>query len=222
MEAEILELKYEPIIHLTPTNKLQQVFLTRDKVSWLKMKLLEKDDKVAWSIKDFENVWLLKPQKKCQIKSRDTGSLHNCPRWSQSYLQPYYFSNLDHASAVQQMPPQAQSLLDYCRQNFQPKLNQSLINWYDKMGSISWHADDTTQLRHNSDIFSFSFGTAIRQFYLKGIGRYSDEPMYCVTIKHNTMLIMGGACQSTHVHQVPWDEQDGNRINVTFREMDKI
>ena len=108
-----------------------------------------------------------------------------------------------------------------------PDLNQSLVNWYEMDGSIGKHSDDTRQLKTNSEIFSFSFGPAKRTFTLEPKQNKQkskkEETKYNKQLEHNTLVIMGGECQTTHCHSVP--KKNGNinnavnerRLNVTFR-----
>ena len=98
-------------------------------------------------------------------------------------------------------------------------LNQSLVNWYECDRSIGKHFDDTRQLRENSDVFSYSFGPAIRNFILEP--KKKEEQTFHVKLKHNTLVVMGGQCQTTHVHSVPkikaGEKDSGRRLNITFR-----
>ena len=65
------------------------------------------------------------------------------------------------------MPDRILRLLDNYAKKLNPDLNQSLVNWYDSDGCIGKHSDDTRQLKVNSEIFSFSFGPAVRTLVLE-------------------------------------------------------
>ena len=56
-----------------------------------------------------------------------------------------------------------------------PLLNQSLVNWYEHDGSIGKHSDNMTQLIENSDIYSYTFGPAKRDFRLESISNNGND-----------------------------------------------
>ena len=146
------------------------------------------------------------------------------PRYSRSYLKSYNFSGMT-SVATEDLPARIEKLLEFSK-TINPDLNQSLFNWYEIDGSIGKHSDNKTQLKENSDIFSFSFGPAKRFFILRPISK--EDQRVNILLDHNTLLIMGGRCQYTHTHEVPKyilneknvtkDEENNNRrLNVTFR-----
>ena len=149
------------------------------------------------------------------------GKQISCPRYSKSYLRPYVFSGLVH-EADMNLPERVKQLLDYCRLQT-PKLNQSLINWYEYDGSIGKHSDDTRQLVPDSEIFSLSFGPGSRDFIIEPKNKDASWPSFLIELEHNTMVIMGGKCQQTHLHSVPKKNcslasaNEERRLNVTFR-----
>ena len=164
---------------------------------------------------EFEELWQYKPSDKLQIKINN--NLIYCPRYSMSYLQPYNFSGLNHV-AIMNMPERIKKLYDHCKERLNPFLNQSLVNWYEQDGSIGKHSDDTRQLMPNSEIYSFTFGPAVRTFILEPKCYDMKNKIYHIKVQHNTMIIMGGRCQHTHKHSVPKVYNDNNRrLNVTFR-----
>ena len=206
------------IVYLSATNIEQIIYLNDDKTSWIKLKKLDQTD--GMSLDDFEELWNQKPEKKLQIKI--AGKIIDCPRYSKSFLKPYKFSGLDHEADFN-LPKQVVKLLEFSK-TINPDLNQSLVNWYESEGSIGKHSDDKKQLKEDSDIFSFSFGPAKRTFILepKNSDKVSvNKKKYHVSVNHNTLVIMGGKCQSTHAHSVPKvneiDRANGRRVNVTFR-----
>ena len=83
------------------------------------------------------------------------------------------------------------------------------------MNLIGKHSDDIKQLKYDSDIFSLSFGLAKRIFIMKP--KYGNQREIRVHIENNTLIIMGGKCQSTHYHLVPKSNSGDRRFNVTFR-----
>lgn len=205
------------IIRIVPKNEEDVIYLNEDKTSWVKLKKIKSNDndRFGLTMNEFEDLWKQKPDKKLQIKI--AGKLIDCPRYSKSYLQPYKFSGLDH-EADMNLPERIQQLLEYCKKNLNPFLNQSLVNWYEPDGSIGKHSDDTKQLRPDSEIFSFSFGPATRTFILEPKKKDLNSKIYHIKLEHNTFIIMGGKCQQTHYHSVPKVNNDFNRrLNVTFR-----
>ena len=215
-----LNQKNQKIIHAS--NNFETIYLNESKSSWIKLVKLSQPD--GLSLDEFEELWNLKPTEKQKIKI--AGKLIECPRYSKSYLRTYKFSGLNHEADFN-LPKRIESLLNEFAKNLNPDLNQSLFNWYESNGSIGKHSDDTRQLKYNSDIFSFSFGPAKRTFILEPI-KDKNEPTikankYYIQLEHNTLIIMGGRCQTTHRHSVPkknetiTNSQNERRLNVTFR-----
>mgnify|MGYP001809881463 CR=1 FL=1 len=209
------------VIHVMATEQEQQIFLDAEKQSWLRVVRVEPP--VGLSMAEFEELFALRPQRKLQI--RIAGRLVDCPRYSASYLRSYTFSGLEHAAEPGELPARLARLLAYCRRHYDNGLglNQSLVNWYEADGSIGPHSDDTRPLVPHSDIFSFSFGPATRSFLVEPKQKQnnsSSSKSVCVQLEHNTLVIMGGKCQTTHRHSVPkqtGSSGDGRRLNVTFR-----
>ena len=210
----------QTIIHAS--NNLETIYLNESKSSWIKLVKLSQPD--GLSLDEFEELWNLKPTEKQKIKI--AGKLIECPRYSKSYLRTYKFSGLNHEADFN-LPKRIESLLNEFAKNLNPDLNQSLFNWYESNGSIGKHSDDTRQLKYNSDIFSFSFGPSKRTLILEPI-KDKNEPTikankYYIQLEHNTLIIMGGRCQTTHRHSVPkknetiTNSQNERRLNVTFR-----
>jgi alkylated DNA repair dioxygenase AlkB len=196
----------EPII---ASNNWHTYYLDELKTSWVKIIKLNE----GLTIEQFEELWKLKPENKLLIKI--AGKLIECPRYSKSYLKSYRFSGLDHKADLN--PPELVNKLLKFAQTINGDLNQCLANWYETDGYIGKHSDDTKQLKHDSEIFSFSFGPARRMFILepKNGGRELK-----VELGHNVLVIMGGKCQITHRHSVERvkddDKLNGRRVKVTF------
>lgn len=102
----------------------------------------------------------------------------------------------------------------------------ALLNFYDsdKGHYIGPHSDDEAALVKGLPIYSFSFGQT-RRFRLtprnKGVGR-----TILLDLRHGDLVIMGGACQQTHKHELMKPtklERAGGgrfgtlRMNATFR-----
>ena len=117
------------------------------------------------------------------------------------------------------LPPKIQQLLEWSKTEFNcMDLNQCLVNWYESNGSIGKHSDDTRQLKPDSEIFSFSFGPAKRTFILEPKNKKNDHlETFHFQLENNTLVIMGGKCQTTQYHYVPKVNDSHQTINVTFR-----
>lgn len=206
--------KRSEVKNLIPTEEEQVVYLNKNKTSWIKMKKLT--DSEGLSCDEFENLWKNKPNSKLEIMIN--GNKIKCPRYAKSYLKAYKFSGLNNEADLH-MPHQVVKLYEQSKK-LNENLNQSLVNWYEKDGSIGKHSDDTKQLQADSEIFSYSFGPASKVFILQPKNT-EDNIKFYVHISNNTLIIMGGKCQSTHLHSVPKvinePNNDGRRINVTFR-----
>ena len=204
-----------PIINISATDTMQTIFINKEKTSWIKLvKILMPN---AISMTEFEHLWSLKPTEKHKIKIM--GKLITCPRYTKSYLKAYKFSGLTHEADLC-FPERLAELLKYSHE-MNPNLNQSLVNWYEYDGSIGKHSDDIRQLQDNSDIFSYSFGPAIRHFILEPKNKDLNDPIFHIKLEHNTLVVMGGQCQTTHIHHVPKNKSGdiitGRRLNITFR-----
>ena len=201
----------QDIIFVSPSCDMQLFYLNNTKTSWIK--IIKLSTPYALSNPEFEELWYLRPVEKHLI--RIAGKLITCPRYTKSYLKDYTFSGLDN-KADMILPESIEKLLTFSRQ-INPDLNQSLVNWYDIGGSIGKHSDDVRQLKPHSDIFSFSFGPAIRNFILEPKNKDTNSA-YHIRVEDNTLIVMGGHCQMTHFHSVPKvKDNTDRRINVTFR-----
>jgi alkylated DNA repair dioxygenase AlkB len=204
------------LIDLSAVNEPKTIYLNDDETSWIKLQKLAVPS--GLTLAEFEELFRLKPEEKLKIKI--AGKEIYCPRYSKSYLKAYKFSGLNH-EAESNLPKRVQKLLEYS-QTLNKDLNQCLINWYEPDGSIGKHSDDTKQLKNDSEIFSFSFGPAVRTFILEPKEKTERNKIYHVKLEHNVLVVMGGKCQETHYHSVPKmsqqsSEKDGRRLNVTFR-----
>jgi alkylated DNA repair dioxygenase AlkB len=93
--------------------------------------------------------------------------------------------------------------------------NSCLANLYrDGNDSVSWHADDETELGPNPTIASLSFG-APRIFKLK---HRASGATFDYELLPGSLLVMYGRCQDDWVHAIPKRARvAGPRINLTFR-----
>lgn len=91
-----------------------------------------------------------------------------------------------------------------------------LLNQYrDGKDSNGWHADNEKELGTNPIIASLSFG-AERTFQLK---HNSDKDQKkSIVLEHGSLLLMKGTTQHCWKHQIPKTSKPvGPRINLTFR-----
>jgi alkylated DNA repair dioxygenase AlkB len=195
---------------MTASNIWHTIYLDKSNSSWIKIVKLND----GLSMEQFEELWKMKPEKKLLIKI--AGKNVECPRYSKNYLKSYRFSGFDHEADLN--PPELVRILLKYSQTLNTDLNQCLANWYEADGYIGKHSDDTKQLKHDSEIFSFSFGPARRIFTLEP---KKSGKRISVVLEHYVLVIMGGKCQFSHRHSVEKVKNDeklnGRRVNVTFR-----
>lgn len=110
--------------------------------------------------------------------------------------------------------------LSYLRDTIQSRcdatFNSVLLNWYrDGSDSLSWHADDETELGTNPTIASVSFG-APREFHFKPKGDTKTRLKFRLT--SGSLVLMAGETQKKWVHSVPKRKGvKSSRFNMTFR-----
>ncbi|MCG8671996.1 MAG: alpha-ketoglutarate-dependent dioxygenase AlkB [Pseudomonadales bacterium] len=102
-----------------------------------------------------------------------------------------------------------------CGDNF----NSLLANYYrDGQDSVSWHADDETELGTNPVIASLSLGET-RRFSLKHKHDKSFDTLH-LDLHQGDLLIMAGETQHHWLHQVAKTKKTREpRINLTFRKI---
>ena len=83
---------------------------------------------------------------------------------------------------------------------------------------IGAHSDETKGLEEEAQIVCVSFGTS-RVFRVTPKKRKRTEEKFDVELHDGDLLIMGGALQKTHKHQIMKAKagNDGHRISLTFR-----
>lgn len=145
------------------------------------------------------------------------GKTHPQPRLTALFGnegKPYSYSNI-------KMQPHAWNLL---LQKIKSKVESVsdtnfttvLLNQYrDGKDSNGWHADNEKELGTNPIIASLSFG-AERTFQLK---HNSDKDQKkSIVLEHGSLLLMKGTTQHCWKHQIPKTAKPiGPRINLTFR-----
>ncbi len=145
------------------------------------------------------------------------GKTHPQPRLTALYGnegKPYSYSNI-------KMQPHPWNLL---LQKIKSKVESVsytnfttvLLNQYrDGKDSNGWHADNEKELGTNPIIASLSFG-AERTFQLK---HNSDKDQKkSIILEHGSLLLMKGTTQHCWKHQIPKTAKPiGPRINLTFR-----
>jgi len=91
-----------------------------------------------------------------------------------------------------------------------------LLNYYrDGNDSIGWHADNEKELGTNPVIASVSFG-AERTFQLKHNSDKNQKKN--IVLEHGSLLLLKGPTQHFWKHQIPKTSKPmGPRINLTFR-----
>lgn len=102
--------------------------------------------------------------------------------------------------------------------------NVVLANKYaSKTDKIDYHSDQLTHIGRRPIIAALSLGCT-REFRIQKRGHSRTDPIYCVHVPHNSLLIMHGGCQELFKHSIPpmrTVEPDAllgaTRISLTFR-----
>ena len=145
------------------------------------------------------------------------GKTHPQPRLTALFGnngKPYSYSNI-------KMQPHPWNMLlqkikslveDYSETNFTSVLLNQYRNGKDSNG---WHADNEKELGTNPVIASLSFG-AERTFQLKHNSDVSLKKS--IILEHGSLLIMKGTTQHFWKHQIPKTSKPiSSRVNLTFR-----
>jgi len=98
--------------------------------------------------------------------------------------------------------------------------NSVLCNYYrDGQDSVSWHADDESELDTSVPIASYSLGET-RRFDLKPKHPNSIGNKLKIELTHNSALLMSPEVQQHWLHQIPKTRRViAGRINLTFRKI---
>jgi alkylated DNA repair dioxygenase AlkB len=190
-------------------------------------------------VSDFDTEWNLHPQTRKQLRIFGRWLEEN--RWSQAWGHSMTYSGMvDNTGRPIEESPTLPLLMEKVNHLMKDTINGSsedcgsyhqynacLQNWYTPEDSIGLHSDDEDYLYARHPIFSLSWrGT--RRFVLrpkknkKNMTQMdSDERSVEVWLEDGDLLIMGGACQKTHKHEVPKqrkrDSPTSNRISWTIR-----
>lgn len=206
---------YSNIIDVPIMDTDSVLFINQQQTSFIR--IIKLDDYSGLSTKEFEDLWCLKPTDKHRININ--GKTIECPRFTKCFLKDYE-SNGTKCIADILLPNVVEKLYTFVKK-LNPLLNQCLINWFESTGYIGKQSENNKLLVKDSDIFSFSFGPAVRQFVLQPKIESIDNKIYRVKMHNNLLIIMSGKCQMTHYHSVERSYADdainGRRINVTFR-----
>ena len=126
----------------------------------------------------------------------------------------YSYSNIKMQPHPWNIPMQKIKL--YVENVLETSFTSVLLNYYrDGKDSNGWHADNEKELGINPIIASVSFG-AERTFQLK---HNSDLTLKkSIILEHGSLLLMKGTTQHFWKHQIPKTSKPiGSRINLTFR-----
>jgi alkylated DNA repair dioxygenase AlkB len=167
----------------------------------------------------FEHLWALRPPELGEVIIM--GERLRTPRWQCSYNAGYFFSGLYHPG--EPLPEILAPYLRWANGLGLGEFNQVWVNWYQNgLHYIAKHRDGEPRMRPMSPIVSVSFGATriLRLRAWPGGAMVRDVPM-----SDHSALIMGGAIQRTHTHEVVrvsgrTGAALGRRINVTFRQFD--
>jgi len=116
--------------------------------------------------------------------------------------------------------PLLQALRQSVEQASGRKFNSVLVNLY-RSGNdyVGWHTDDDVEMGADPVIASLSLGRtrcfSIRPLTQQNTG--TDNKEYFLMLTTGTLLIMEAGFQQTYEHAVLTDNEEGARINLTFR-----
>jgi alkylated DNA repair dioxygenase AlkB len=97
----------------------------------------------------------------------------------------------------------------------QHRFNSVLLNYYrNGQDSIGFHCDDEPELGDRPLIASLSLGAPRTLIFKNKLGQYPNQR---VELYNNTLLVMEGDTQKNWFHGINKTKRDGERINMTFR-----
>ena len=94
-----------------------------------------------------------------------------------------------------------------------------ILNYRDGRDGMGFHSDKCLDLRHGSFIASLSLGET-REYELKP--KANVGPAFVaqkITLRHNTLLLLGPKTNQYFVHLVKKGGKDSPRISITFRDL---
>eukprot|EP00300_Choanocystis_sp_HF-7_P005813 c14293_g1_i1.p1 GENE.c14293_g1_i1~~c14293_g1_i1.p1 ORF type:complete len:464 (+),score=67.95 c14293_g1_i1:36-1427(+) len=170
----------------------------------------------------FDYVWSLRPSEVLETITPAGSFLMN--RLTRTYGQSYFYAGQMHNSGdLDELPGLVEAITKINSITRDAKLpytyKMCVVNWYEPNHSIAAHSDDESQIQANSPIFSLSYGETRTFILAPNADQLPKQALELhVELENEDMVIMGGRCQSTHVHGVPKEQnkRDG-RINLTFR-----
>ena len=171
----------------------------------------------------FDAEWNMHPAERREVVVFNRRCYEN--RYSRAFGdQSYaYAGQVAQASPIEATAPCGE-LLKECNAALGSDLNSCLENWYEPEHWLGDHRDDERALVPSAPVASVSWGAA-RRFTLKPRKKMpaADAVALELYLGDGDLLVMGCACQQTHVHGVPKrrkkDEgEPGRRISWTFRQ----
>ena len=171
----------------------------------------------------FDAEWNMHPAERREVVVFNRRCYEN--RYSRAFGdQSYaYAGQVAQASPIEATAPCGE-LLKECNAALGSDLNSCLENWYEPEHWLGDHRDDERALVRDAPVASVTWGAA-RRFTLKPRKKMpaADAVALELYLGDGDLLVMGGACQQTHVHGVPKrrkkDEgEPGRRISWTFRQ----
>ena len=240
LPAEAVEL-LRHILALRPTLKAVAEPITKDGRSWIILARKFRPIDAA----SFDLLWRGKPENR--PKGIIMGRQVTFPRFTQSYGVDYtYTGQCARALPWDRAPPniidayrELKGLIKVTCPKYEP--NSALVNFYetspgDTPDYMGLHSDDERTLVAGAPIVSLTWCTRghTRRFRLKPVDTTKDAVVptgwkqskldgAVVALGNGDLVIMGGACQRTHKHEVMKpltrdpSERCGRRINVTLR-----
>lgn len=189
---------------------MSKLYLTEN--SWIEILNLPNN-----LISNFDKLWALHPEERGEVKIY--GKLIKIPRYQQSYLRDYTFSNINSKSI--DLPEELQPYLEYLNGlNKYGNFNQVLVNWYENgLSYIGSHRDDEKQLIENSPIVTISLGEE-RKFRIRD---NNNKIVKDIMTKNGLVITMGGNFQKDFKHEIvkingKKGESIGARISITLRQ----
>ncbi len=177
----------------------------------------------------FADAWSTRPADAPTISM--FGREHAVPRRVARYGAAYACAGAPTTTrSLSDLPAPAAEALRRVRSAVDSGLNGALLNFYDASAGdyIAKHRDDEPGLDASRPIASLSWcdpPTHARRFRLAPHPKDAPAGAASTTlvVNHGDLVVMGGACQRTHTHQVlkprrsvAW-EGAGARVNATFR-----